>query len=265
MFSLTRTNSSFEVKYNDNKKTPTRKPFSQLNNSNLNTISNNKVINKELIKNDIIGKYSRATNQHSKRSMNSLHIMNLPKESSLLNNNIGDFKIDEELQKASNVYNDYNDDLEGETLEDEPLSLLTKLSSPLKKKSLTIDSTDDSHKNMSIDAKRVLMNNRLPSFSFSYSFDPSVSVNSNSSQIEQNTENNGINKEQMKKFINGLKDAKLKYEHKRRKHETNKKITKIDSFKENIMKPKSQPLCNKHSALSISVAESLLTLTKNKK
>ena len=264
MFSLTRTNSSFEVKYNDIKKTPTRKPFLQLNNSNLNTINNNKVISKELIKNDIIGKYSRATNQHSKRSMNSLHIMNLPKESSLLNN-LGDFKSDGELKKASNVYNDCNDDLEGETLEDEPVSLLTKLSSPLKKKSLTIDSTDDSHKNMSIDAKRVLMNNRLPSFSFSYSFDPSVSVNSNSSQIEQNTENNGINKEQMKKFINGLKDAKLKYEYKRRKHETNKKITKIDSFKENIMKPKSQPLCNKHSALSISVAECLLTLTKNKK
>lgn len=269
MFTLTRVHSSYDI--SDNKQTSAeRKPCSQLSSSHLNTINNRNHKShksKDLSKSEIIEKYSRATNQHSKRSMNSLNIMNLSREQ-LSHSTISDPVDEESLSPQQENQNDY---LDGETLADEPSSILTNTNSPLKNKSVGASETENKHKKVIIDSKRIPLVDRLPSFSFSYSFDPSVSVPSTDPkhQLDNQSAKGGardpVNKEQVEKFVLGLKEAKIQYDIKKKVTE-NRKTLNSTPTKRKLLKSKKleSKFSKKHSALSISVAESLLDLTKTK-
>lgn len=267
MFTLTRVNSSYDI---NNNKQPSaeRKPFSELSDSHLNTINNKSFKSMESRKSEIIEKYSRATIQHSKRSMNSVNIMNLSREQ-LSHSKIRDPVDEERLTLEQENQNDY---LEGETLADDPSGTFVNINTSLENTSAGASETGiDRHQNVKIGTKRIPLVDRLPSFSFSYSFDPSVSVHDSGQQQQldstsaKNSASEPVNKEKVEKFVLGLKAAKTKYDIKKKLSE-NRKTYKSGLTKRQLFKTKKieSKISRKHSALSISVAESLLDLTKTK-
>ncbi|XBW34608.1 hypothetical protein QEN19_000174 [Hanseniaspora menglaensis] len=271
MFALSRTNSGFDAKSEENNISATRKPFSELSSSQINTRNNKYTENvgKRTKKLGLIEKYSRASNQHSKRSMNSLNIISLSRESSFyLKKPI----YENEEKNKEQVGTEEQEDLEGETLREEPKNIDLLNMSFLE--SQVGGDTDEKYfskeKNL-IDKKRVPIIDRLPSFSFSYSFDPSVSNVNREGTVVEPAENNdtskrektSLNKKQINKFVVNLKEAKKNYELKKQKKAfyQNEMISKQ---RHAVLMQRENKLFKDHSALSISVAESLLNLTTKK-